>query len=108
MPRIGNITVSKLSPASIFYEKSQGEGADGRILGVVTENGVGVSRRVMCYHRKSGALVRTVLSGIDGRYEIKNLAAGVAYFITSLDENSDSVQYNAVIQDLIIASEVVS
>ena len=108
MPRIGNITVSKLGPDSIFYEKSQGEGSDGEILGVVTEKGIGVSRRVMCYHRKSGALVRTVLSEGNGRYEINNLVAGVEYFVTSIDENNDAVQYNAVTQDLIIASEVIS
>ena len=107
MATIGRITASKLSVSSVFYKKSQGEGADGRIVGVVTENGIAVSRRVMCYHRKSGALVRTVISGTDGSYELNGLVAGVKYFVTSVDENNDAVQYNAVTQDLITASEVI-
>ena len=63
-------------------------------------------RRVMCYHRLTGALLATTISSADGSYRFDDLIAGVKYFITSVDENNDGVQYNAVTQDLITASEV--
>lgn len=99
--------VSVKVPMSVRESAVSGTGDSGYITGIVTENNVGVARRVMCYHRRSGILVSIVLSGIDGKYRFDNLIAGVQYFITSLDENGDAVQYNAVTQDLITASEVV-
>lgn len=85
----------------------QGEGADGFITGVVTEKELPVIRRVMCYHRKSGKLLKTTWSDINGHYLFDGLVANLAYFITSVDENVDAVQYNAVTQDLVTASEVI-
>lgn len=85
----------------------QGEGADGFITGIVTEKELPVIRRVMCYHRKSGKLLKTTWSDINGHYRFDGLVANLAYFITSVDENADAVQYNAVTQDLIAASEVI-
>lgn len=86
---------------------ASGIGTDGYIIGKVTENGVGVSRRVMCYHRHSGALVGTTWSNDDGAYLFDGLIAGVKYYLTAIDGNTDAVQYNAVTQDLVVASEVV-
>lgn len=80
----------------------------GFISGVVTEQNVPVSRRVMCFHRKSARLISITYSGEDGRYTFKNLVPASEYFITSIDDNNDGIQYNAVTQDLIIASEVES
>lgn len=85
----------------------QGEGADGFIAGIVTEKELPVIRRVMCYHRKSGTLLKTTWSDINGHYRFDGLVANLAYFITSVDENVDAVQYNAVTQDLVAASEVI-
>lgn len=85
----------------------KGAGADGCIKGVVTEQGIGVIRRIMCYHRMSGALISTTLSKTSGEYYFDDLIAGVKYYITSLDESDESTQYNAVTQDLITASEVI-
>lgn len=83
----------------------KGQGDNGFIAGKVTEQGLPVIRRVACYHRMSGALIDTTWSDINGNYRFDNLVAGVKYFVTSLDENKDNTQYNAVTQDLITASE---
>lgn len=84
-----------------------GQGDDGYIAGIVTELSLPVIRRVMCYHRLTGLLLDTTWSKADGSYRFDGLIAGVKYFITSVDENNDSVQHNAVTQDLITASEVI-
>lgn len=89
-----------------FSTLKNGQGDNGYISGIVTENSLPVSRRVMCYHRLTGVLLATTFSDDDGKYRFNGLVAGVKYFITSLDENDDGVQYNAVTQDLITASEV--
>lgn len=83
-----------------------GQGDNGYIVGVVTELSLPVVRRVMCYHRLTGLLLYTTWSKTDGSYRFDGLVAGVKYFITSVDNNNDAVQYNAVTQDLITASEV--
>lgn len=89
-----------------FNTLKNGQGDSGYIAGIVTENSLPVSRRVMCYHRLTGAWLATTFSDDDGKYRFNGLVAGVKYFVTSLDENEDSTQYNAVTQDLITASEV--
>ena len=83
-----------------------GQGDNGYIVGVVTELSLPVIRRVMCYHRLTGALLATTISDSGGNYRFDNLIAGVKYFVTSVDEADDGVQYNAVTQDLVVASEV--
>lgn len=96
-------------PLPVSLRKSQtknGQGDDGYIAGFVTEQDISVSRRVMCYHRLTGDLLASTWSKPDGSYRFNNLIAGVKYFITSVDENNDGIQYNAVTQDLITASEV--
>jgi|26BtaG_2_1085354.scaffolds.fasta_scaffold00042_22 hypothetical protein len=80
-----------------------GYGDNGYISGRVTELGMPVVRRVMCYHRHSGALMGVTKSKSDGTYLFKNLLAGSYYFVVSLDENEDEVQYNLVAQDKVIA-----
>lgn len=97
----------KLAKSIVNDFAKKGSGDNGFIQGVVTEQGVGVSRRVMCYHRMSGILVSSLLSSPSGNYQFDNLVAGVMYYITSLDESDGSTQYNAVTQDLITASEVI-
>lgn len=83
-----------------------GVGDNGIIIGKVTEQSMPVVRRVMCYHRMSRVLVTSTWSDSGGDYQLIGLIAGIKYYVTSLDENGDAVQYNAVTQDLITASEV--
>lgn len=103
---LGKATTLKL-PQSMRVQSKIGEGVDGFIAGIVTEKELPVIRRVMCYHRKSGELLKTTWSDINGHYRFDGLVANLAYFITSVDENVDAVQYNAVTQDLVTASEVI-
>lgn len=85
---------------------TQGSGDYASLSGVVTEQGKPVSRRVFCYLRRSGKLVGVTISDADGKYVFKNLSGSAKYFVTSIDENSDTTQYNAVTQDLVTANKV--
>lgn len=96
-------------PLPVSLRKLQtknGQGDNGYIVGIVSEQSKPVARRVMCYHRLTGDLLASTWSKADGSYRFDNLIAGVKYYITSLDESNDGIQYNAVTQDLITASEV--
>ena len=96
-------------PVALRGDKiKNGQGDNGYIVGVVTELSLPVVRRVMCYHRLTGALLATTISSADGSYRFDDLIAGVKYYVTSVDESKGAVQYNAVTQDLITASEVAS
>ena len=99
--------ISDQLPSFILSDNKSGQGWDGYIKGKVTERDIPVSRRVRCYHRLSGVLTNEAWSNDNGEYTINNLIAGVDYYITSLDQNGDAVQYNAVTQDLVTASEVI-
>ena len=81
---------------------------NGIITGTVKEKGAPVSRRVFCYERKNGTLAATTTSDADGNYQFRTLALNPDYYVVSLDENGDKVQYNAVIQDLIRAKKVMT
>lgn len=73
----------------------------GSITGRVTENGLPVSKRVMLYERKTGAYAGQTRSDEDGYYTFKRTNETMTYFIVSVDDNNDGVQYNLVGQDLI-------
>lgn len=85
-------------------ELNSGIGRGGFIAGRVFEKEIPVSRRVLCYHRRTGNLVHYTYSDIDGNYRFDDLEPNANYFVVALDENNDAVQYNAVVQDLIAAS----
>ena len=74
---------------------------DGSISGKVLENGLPVSRRVMLYERNTGVYAGQTRSGTDGNYTFKRTNKELIYFIVSIDDNNDGVQYNLVGQDLI-------
>lgn len=105
-----SVILKKLSvfkaPIKLRVYIRNGEGINGFIEGVVTERSIPVSRKVCCYHRLSNELLSIVRSSDSGRYRFDGLIAGSKYYITSLDEDEDGAQYNAVTQDLITASEV--
>ena len=73
----------------------------GSISGRVLENGLPVSRRVMLYERNTGIYAGQTRSGVDGNYTFKRTNETMTYFIVSVDDNNDGVQYNLVGQDLI-------
>lgn len=77
------------------------QGGNGSISGRVLENGIPVSRRVMLYDRKTGAYAGQVRSDADGNYTFKRTNEALVYFIVSVDDSNDGVQYNLVGQDLI-------
>lgn len=74
---------------------------NGSISGKVLENGLPVSRRVMLYERKNGAYAGQTRSGVDGNYTFKRTNESLLYFVVSIDDSNDGVQYNLVGQDLI-------
>lgn len=74
---------------------------NGSISGIVRENGLPVSRRVMLYERTTGAYAAQVRSKTDGTYIFKNTNKNLTYFIIAIDDFTDEVQYNLVGQDLI-------
>lgn len=80
----------------------------GVITGKVLEQGVPVSRRVLCHQRDMGILVGATWSDANGDYIIDGLDDSKKYYIVSLDEDMSSAQYNAVVQDLIPANEVLT
>ena len=102
-----HLTPRKTKPfslgSSLMIKKT---GVNGTIIGTVKEKGVPVSRRVFCYSRDNGVLAAITTSDANGDYRFDGLALNPDYYVVSLDENGDKVQYNAVIQDLIRAKKV--
>lgn len=80
----------------------------GIITGKVLEQGVPVSRRVLCHERATGVLVGSTWSDVSGDYVFNELDDSKKYYIVSLDEDMSTTQYNAVVQDLIPAKEVLT
>ena len=80
----------------------------GLISGRTLEQGVPVSRRVLCHQRDTGVLVASTWSNANGDYVFKGLDNTKKYYVVSLDEDMSTTQYNAVVQDLIPANEITS
>lgn len=74
---------------------------NGSISGIVTENGVPVSRSVMLYERSTGAFSRKGRSSADGSYTFSNTNEKLTYFVIAIDDNKDENKFNLVGQDLI-------
>lgn len=73
----------------------------GSITGRVLENGIPVVRRVMLYERTTGVYAGQTRSDSSGNYTFKRTNEALVYFVVSVDDNNDGVQYNLVGQDLI-------
>lgn len=86
---------------SVNHLNSGALSGSGSISGKVLENGLPVSRRVMLYVRGTGAYVGQVRSDADGSYTFKNTDENLLYFVVSIDDSNNGVQYNLVGQDLI-------
>lgn len=71
------------------------------ITGQVLENNTPVSRRVLLYERCSGQLIAQTYSDTNGHYRFDNINEQATFFVVSLDEYKDGIDYNLVGQDLI-------
>ena len=85
---------------------SNGQGDGGFIKGRTLEKNVPVSRRVMCYHKRTGALIAKTWSDSEGYFEFNNLEPGLALYITSIDNDGNVVNHAAVTQDLLTANSL--
>lgn len=74
---------------------------NGSISGRVLENGLPVSRRVMLYDRATGAYAGQTRSDSNGLYSFNNTNERGVYFVVSIDDHNDGVQFNLKGQDLI-------
>lgn len=79
---------------------SIGQGQGGFIRGRTLEKDVPISRRVMCYHRRTGELISKTWSDADGYFTFENLEPGIELYITSIDSDGNRA---AVTQDLLTA-----
>ena len=87
--------------------KQQGEGENGFIEGKVLEKGLPVSRRVMCYHRRTGVLIKQTRSNGNGYFRFDGLASGIKVFITSVDDTGGSTMHKAVTGDFITVADAI-
>lgn len=83
-----------------------GTGVGGYITGQVLENNVPVSRRVMCYHRRTGSLIAKTWSSEDGNFRFDGLEPGIDLFLTSVNDMGLAVPFNAVTNDLVVSKYV--
>lgn len=98
MPVVKNTWIP---PSMNNTQARDGQDNSGFIAGRVLEKGLPVSRRVMCYHRRTGELLATTRSDADGYFRFDRLVEGIKVYVTSIDDNDDSVQHKAVTGDYI-------
>lgn len=96
-PRLNKVIVGTSESA----ESGAVRTGNGSISGVVLENGLPVSRRVMLYDRRTGNYAGQTRSDKDGHYSFKRTNEALTYFVVSIDDSNNGVQYNLVGQDLI-------
>lgn len=108
MNRVTNIVGKSMSLrlAHSYNPKiaSDGQGDGGFIKGRTLEKDVPVSRRVMCYHKRTGALISKTWSDSEGYFEFNNLEPDLELYITSIDNDGNPTNHAAVTQDLLIAA----
>lgn len=80
-----------------------GTGVGGYIAGQVLEKGVPVSRRVMCYHRRTGSLIAKTWSSEEGNFRFDGLEPGIGLFLTSVNDMGLTIPFNAVTNDLVVS-----
>lgn len=86
-----------------FNSTVNGMGVGGYITGRVLENSTPVSRRVMCYHRRTGSLISKTWSNENGDFRFDDLEPGIAIFLTSVNDKGLVVPFNAVTQDQLVS-----
>lgn len=103
MPTVKDVWIP---PSMNTLMSKDGQDDSGFISGRVLEKGLPVSRRVMCYHRRTGILIANTRSDADGYFRFDKLMAGIKVFITSIDDDGDSVQHKAVTGDFITVQKI--
>lgn len=84
---------SHLSPAGVVSRPDR----QGRLRGNITDqNGQPVSRRVRCFERRTGRIVREIWSNAAGYYQFDDLDPGKRFTVVAHDYSGT---YNAVIAD---------
>ena len=98
--------IQLLTPAQSTFPDTaaDGKGDTGFIEGQVLEKGLPVSRRVMCYHRRTGMLIKHTRSSDNGYFRFNGLAAGIKVFVVSIDDTGNPVIQKAVIGDFVTVS----
>lgn len=92
--------VIRFNPKKILVVSASWQGY-GRIKGTTKKVGVNFSPVPVCvFRRDSRQLLWEVKSKSDGSYEFRNIAKGLECFVVAFDPSN---QYNAVIQDKVIA-----
>jgi|GEM_PF-3900234 len=77
-------------------------GGSGQLSGVVKQAGTPVSGRwVRLYYRKTGGLIGSVQSGVNGEFSFGGLDPGAQYFVIAFDDLNQAPDFNAVIFDLL-------
>ena len=93
--KVQTIAISPERSASALYF------GQGRISGLVRENGSPASHRVNLHVRPKGTLIASTWSGADGSYTFNNIAKQHRYYIVCVDETGGATQYPALIQDMV-------
>lgn len=101
---VSDPTILRLSHSHNATTASNGQGDAGFIKGRTLEKDIPVSRRVMCYHKRTGALIAKTWSDSEGYFEFNNLEPGLELYITSIDNDGNAVNHTAVTQDLLTAN----
>lgn len=98
MQAMGYIHIKLSRPIITVLNSSQGF---GQIKGATQKVGVNYSPVPVCVFRRSDRqLLWETTSKADGSYAFRNIAKGLECFVVAFDPNN---QYNAVIQDKVIA-----
>lgn len=75
----------------------------GTFSGVVTQEGVGVARVVVCYRRSDKHFVQqTTSDATTGAFTFTGLKAGIEYFVVYFDDESVLPNFNAKIFDQVV------
>ena len=73
----------------------------GRVIGTTKKLGQNYAPvPVCCFKRSTRQMLWETVSNLDGTYSFRNIAVGLECFVVAFDPNN---QYNAVIQDRVIA-----
>ena len=95
-----NVAVIKRPKEGVILSSNSNQGP-GRIKGTIKRTGDDYANvPVCCFRRSNRLLLWETKSKNDGSYEFRNIALGLECFIVAFDPNN---QYNAVIQDKVIA-----
>ena len=99
--KINNMKFAVIKLPSPFFTISNINQGFGQIKGTTKKIGLNYSPVPVCvFRRDNRQLLWETKSKVDGSYGFRNIAVGLECFVIAFDPNN---QYNAVIQDKVIA-----